>query len=95
MTSKYQEASTNESDNYFKTTSTASQYFMQSAYGGIQSHGELKWLNLGGQEGKAGQGGIFSIKISPSWKLCEHQPPPLLPERNILPAKSIVEVRVQ
>ena len=35
-----------ESDNYFKASSTASQYFMQSAYGGIQSHGEYTPLTL-------------------------------------------------
>ena len=61
ISSKCQEASTNESDNYFKTTSTASQYFMQSAYGGIQSHGKWKLLNLGGREG-VGKVASFKLK---------------------------------
>ena len=50
-----QEAPATDSDNYFKTTTTASQYFMQSAaYGGIQSHGEFAIF-------------LFSVKSKCGW----------------------------
>ena len=67
LSSPCQDASTNDSDNYFKPSSTASQYFMQS-YGGIQSHGEYNLLTrvLGGQQ--------EGIKIISTRKLPEHQP---------------------
>jgi len=37
----HQDGTSTDSENYFKASSTSSQYFMQSAYGGIQSHARM------------------------------------------------------